>query len=97
MKQYGLYRANSKSQARLRIKLWHEDPLCYWCGKKTMLPGPGTTKLLSWHATVDHWFSKRHPVRAGNAHHRVLACHGCNKRRNTEEQNNPPLIDLEFV
>jgi hypothetical protein len=68
-----------------RLRMFRRDPHCYWCGVLTVLDAEGQSN----HATVDHLYSKLHPLRASkhkSGHERdnvlhVLACHKCNQAR----------------
>lgn len=64
--------------------MFRRDPHCYWCGVRTVLDAEGKPN----HATVDHLYSKLHPLRPTK--HKtgdrtvvlhVLACSGCNGLR----------------
>lgn len=78
-------------QTRVRRRnLWLADPHCHWCGSLTALPGAATASGLRL-ATIDHLFSRFHPVRQETASvPTVLACRECNAERGRQE-GNPPI------
>lgn len=71
------------SSLSTRIKLFREDPHCFWCGCLTTLDV--TNPRLATLATVDHLYSRQHPARSRRKHMKVLACFNCNQRRNNCE------------
>lgn len=71
------------SSLSTRTKLFREDPHCFWCGCLTTLDV--TNPQLTTLATVDHLYSRQHPARSRQKHMKVLACLGCNQRRNNCE------------
>lgn len=71
------------SSASTRTKLFREDPHCFWCGCLTTLDV--TNPRLTTLATVDHLYSRQHPLRSRRKHVKVLACFNCNQRRNNCE------------
>lgn len=73
----------SMSSLSQRMKLFNEDPHCFWCGCLTTFDfsNPKLTTL----ATVDHLYSRQHPARSRRKHMKVLACFACNQRRNNCE------------
>lgn len=71
------------SSTSTRTKLFNEDPHCFWCGCLTTLDV--TNPRLTTLATVDHLYSRQHPLRSRRKHVKVLACFNCNQRRNNCE------------
>lgn len=77
--------------SKQRRRLWHADPRCHWCGRRTILTPPrANMKKLKVQppnlATVDHLRSRRDPTRQeptarGDERRRVLACWECNQKR----------------
>ena len=84
-------RAWKKDRIRLRrrlIRLWHDDPTCYWCGNSTVLiisqeGFPGFPRR----ATIDHLNSRLSGKRNcnGSVPQTVLACYACNQHRANKE------------
>lgn len=75
--------------ANLRRRLHVANPKCHWCPTVTLLEPFHKVPRDTWHAvaTVDHILCKLEaPDRQeyNAAKNKVLACHGCNKRRNDE-------------
>lgn len=76
---------DNKNVLARRLRFFRRDPHCYWCGVRTELNAEGKSN----HATVDHLYSKLHPMRP--AYHKagsdrtavlhVLACAKCNGER----------------
>jgi len=71
------------SSLSTRRQLFNKDPYCFWCGCLTTL-GVDNPRLNTL-ATVDHLYSRQHPLRSRRKHLKVLACFGCNQRRNNCE------------
>lgn len=88
--------ANGRSRLRrIRNKLHAENPNCHYCGRPTILPehtNPPVTKqrvkVPHNMATVDHLFSRYHPLRRIHKGEKryVLACNWCNGRRAKKEE-----------
>lgn len=78
-------------RAKRILNLWHHAAgLCFWCRTETVKPNePGywlnanLTRLGARAATIDHLYSKIHPLRNAKVIGRkvVLACSACNMRR----------------
>jgi len=77
------------SKARWIASLWlKQHGLCYWCAKPACLPNDprylrSTGALSGKAATIDHLFSRHHPLRARHEH--VMACSTCNGMRSRVE------------
>lgn len=79
------------------LRLWEEQSgLCHWCRLATIRPDqPGyfrsTGGLVARAATIDHVFSRLHPLRnlPGTGKQLVMACSKCNGRRSK--------VECEFV
>ena len=76
------------SNRESKLKLYQEDPRCYWCKRETILTNipeiQGQPNPLM--ATVDHLVSRYHPERwVKREMTKVLACYECNARRAQEE------------
>jgi hypothetical protein len=79
------------SNREFKLKLWQNDPRCYWCHRKTKLLNipeiKGPADPLS--ATVDHLKSRlfldRFVKPKNGEPTKVLACYECNSRRSMEE------------
>ena len=78
---------------RQRVKWWHENPYCFYCGRLTRLPTRDWPAPREFQpddmATIDHLRSKFHPQRhepGGTTIRRVLACLRCNMDRAREEE-----------
>lgn len=73
-----------------RLRMFRRDPHCYWCGIQTVLGAEGQSN----HATVDHLYSRLHPLRptyhvAGSdrtAVLHVLSCAQCNQARGLADE-----------
>jgi len=82
---------NRYSVKRVRRKLFREDPHCYWCGRITVLFDPPIGQRTPGDtATVDHIKDRRQVASVSEyraPENVVLACYGCNKRRNDIEQD----------
>jgi len=65
---------SSVQQKRRKVRLFSEDPYCYWCGRKLRWPNKAIT-LDPDHATLDHLRYADEKTRT------VLACHECNQLR----------------
>jgi hypothetical protein len=80
------------NKKRRRLNLYQRDPHCHWCRCLTVLPPEGSPPKVTPpnEATIDHLRDRYDPRRrepARNQEERtVLACRGCNARRNTERQ-----------
>ncbi len=79
--------------AKQRIKLWNENPNCYYCGCLTVLvTDRNGGKALDNEATIEHLYSRINPLRyTPNLNHekrRVLSCYKCNNNKSKEEQKN---------
>ena len=75
---------------RRRLRLWKDNPHCYWCGIETVL-ADGERPLPPDAATLDHIRSRFVPERAqkdGKWRQGiiVLACNECNHERGRMEQ-----------
>lgn len=88
--------AAASSWARRRVALWlAQGGKCFWCARATLLPGHDgyfRTKqgaLSGYAATVDHIYSKLHPLRyqfqASHDMPYVMACSTCNNKRSKAE------------
>jgi len=77
------------SQTSQRVRLFNEDPHCFWCGCITTLNT--TNPRLPTLATVEHLYSRQHPARRDKKHLKVLACFSCNQRRNNCEHKGIPF------
>ena len=70
-------------------RLWKEDPHCHWCNKETFLPS-----VLADMATVDHvddnWSTLEQRFSKSGETRKVLACNGCNKKRNNQRMKEIP-------
>ncbi len=80
--------------------MFRTDPHCHWCKVLTLFDCYGKPRVLL--ATIDHvkckeqcktWAEYIHPT------NKVLACYGCNQRRNDEHRaqhdrgvNPPPAL-----
>ena len=79
------------SNRNLKVKLWHDNPNCHWCGKPTILTNVQHIKGQPdpMMATIDHIISRYSPLRWVKAKpgemRKVLACFECNARRSAEE------------
>jgi hypothetical protein len=73
-----------------RLRMFRRDQHCYWCAAQTRLDAEGESN----HATVDHLYSKLHPLRPTyqkSGHDRgavlhVLACAKCNQERGLADE-----------
>jgi len=89
----------SKNRRKRLIKLWTEDPHCYYCKRKTvivlMAPEERMPRRFSNYplrATLEHLRSRLNPSRQepisnGNEQRIVLACNECNQAQNTKEMD----------
>ncbi|HTG95745.1 MAG TPA: hypothetical protein VL866_24300 [Pyrinomonadaceae bacterium] len=78
---------------KMRLRLFHADPHCFWCGQKTLYGAVGNPLQT----TVDHLYSRLHPERANRYREQkgvlhVLACSVCNNERGVCEQQQRPFI-----
>ena len=81
------------SNRTLKLKLYEQDPLCYYCGCRMILTNikniPKGQTLPPNSATIEHLVSRLNPhrwVKKKNKHRRkVLACHQCNQNRSIQE------------
>jgi hypothetical protein len=77
------------SNRTLKLKLWNEDPRCYWCKIPTVLTNTANEKLAHNTATVDHLISRYNPGRwlkkKTGQKRKVLACFACNQKRSMQE------------
>ncbi len=81
--------AQTKHKKRMRLrKLWRRSPLCYWCGRRTvLLLREGMTMadvpLRTDEATIDHLYSRLDGPRPEvfGLEVTVLACWQCNNER----------------
>lgn len=68
-----------------RLKMWMDDPHCYWCGRFTHLSASGESVTYDFTATIDHVYSKWHHLHGsapeGASEILVLACGQCNGDR----------------
>lgn len=67
---------------RARLQLFRRSPICYWCGRRTMLEpclSGSKEQPLASTATVEHVDSRTMSL----DHRLVLACHECNQLRAT--------------
>lgn len=64
--------------------MWERDPACHWCGIVTVLPN-AANRMPRNMATIDHLWPRYHPNRLAGDHAVVLACYGCNERRNRDD------------
>ena len=80
---------------RIRNKLFEENPFCHWCGKAVIkLEGEWGRNIQPNLATLDHLYSRLHPLRTAprpNDPAFVLACYKCNHKRGEEECRSLPL------
>lgn len=86
---------DSKRIRRKRIKLWKEDPRCFWCGVVTVLLESKTAaeckknRSNPLRATAEHLVSRAHNLRTIASgftyNHIVIACNGCNSERGVRE------------
>jgi hypothetical protein len=90
---------------RKLVKLWNQDPHCYYCKRKTVLvlmaPDermPRRFANYALRATLEHLRSRFHPDRqepVENGEVRiVLACNECNQKKCTEEMAGQNLEEL---
>jgi len=75
--------AFTKAIRKQRIRMWNEDPRCYWCGALTVLVEKnGGPPVLPNEATIDHIRPRHHPGRqeppTEGERRRVLSCWKCN-------------------
>lgn len=73
----------------IRIRFWRRDPRCHWCERKTVLP-EGSSDHREDVATIDHLYSRFHPMRGKvpkGIPQYVLACHKCNNERAQREDD----------
>lgn len=80
------------------MKLWINDPHCYWCGVETINPiGPQNGVLTADSATIDHIYSRLDPRRREPHHYgetrTVLSCYACNHERG-REQNEGSIVHV---
>jgi hypothetical protein len=78
---------------KMRLRLFHADPHCFWCGRRTLYGAVGNPLQT----TVDHLYSRLHPERANRYREQkgvlhVLACSACNNERGVCEQQRRPFI-----
>ncbi len=78
---------------KIRLRLFHADPHCFWCGQVTRYGAVGDPMQ----ATVDHLYSRLHPERVNRYREQkgvlhVLACSACNNERGVCEQQCRPFI-----
>ena len=80
---------------KTRLTLYQKQQgLCFWCGRKLILPVSGNADQRVNTATMDHLIpkSKGGSNRSGNF---VVACPGCNRSRGCQyvnPSNNEPLF-----
>jgi hypothetical protein len=81
--------------AEQRARMWHKDPHCYWCRKRTRLVNPENGVNPPDMATIDHLYSRLDENRQKANHgiikrdykgrqiivRHVLACFTCNQER----------------
>jgi hypothetical protein len=84
-----------RKQAKVRRRnLWLADPHCHWCGQPTVLPGVTPAGSVGPVATLDHLYSRFHPLRQSEREvPLVLACRDCNAERGRLEN----LLFRDFV
>jgi hypothetical protein len=71
-----------------KLRLYAEDPRCYWCGIETILTNISRlgSKVNPRMATVDHTISRFDPRRwVKGEGKKVLACFKCNQERSAKE------------
>jgi hypothetical protein len=103
------HRHLSRGRNNLRtIRRWiKQDGLCWWCGDPTILygdrgyykPNGRAGRLSAKAATLDHLFSRLHPLRdkptIGQKY--VMACNSCNSKRSKEECNAHAKDEMIFI
>lgn len=78
--------ANVKRQKKRRLRLLSQSPYCYWCGREVR-EYPHQKQKPDDMATIDHLRPRAHPERlvpSTEIPQTVLACNGCNSKRNAE-------------
>lgn len=70
--------------SKRRLRLFKQSSRCHWCDRETILVGRSNLPEL---ATVDHLIDRPTAIARGMSpeernRHVVLACYGCNQRRN---------------
>ena len=81
----------SGSNRKLKLRLWEENPHCFYCNRKTFLTNidnlKGHPKDLM--ATIEHKISRLSPYRwrtkLKGEKRKVLACYRCNQERSKKE------------
>jgi hypothetical protein len=63
-----------------RVRMWEQNRKCHWCGIDTVLSLAGKRT-----ATIDHLYPRYHPERRYRHGEVVLACSGCNQRRDRDD------------
>ena len=92
----------SSSNRTLKLKLYAENPFCYYCGRKMILTNikeiSGKPDPLM--CTVEHLVSRYNPERWVKAKpgevRKVLACFQCNNERASEETKNLHPLELKL-
>jgi len=79
----------SGSNRKLKLRLWQENPHCFYCKKKTILSVDLKGKQKSLMATIEHRVSRFSPYRwrkkLKGEKRKVLACYECNQERAKKE------------
>lgn len=99
---------NNQRLVRKRRRLWElTGGKCFWCGRLTRLPEmvfppDGCCRrggMPDDMATIDHLYPKGHPRRVEPPRERevrwVMACYGCNNRRNEQHQRTPESVEYQ--
>jgi hypothetical protein len=80
-----------------RVRMWKADPRCHWCGIATVLERLPNGRVRKNLATIDHLYPRHHPERQVGAHEVVLACYGCNERRNRADWKARPVEEKRLL
>jgi hypothetical protein len=81
------------SNRTIKLKLYNENPYCYYCGKKTILTNikniPKGSELPDNAATIEHLVSRislyRFVKKKKGERRKVISCYRCNHDRSIQE------------
>ncbi len=72
-----------------KVKMWNDNPHCFWCKCLTQLTNNSDGKVPHNAATIDHLYSRYDPrrwvKRKPGQIKKVLSCHTCNQHRGYQE------------
>lgn len=81
--------SKGNSNREVKLRLFAENPYCYYCDCLMVLTPPDARTLPDNAATIEHRISRYNPARwrkkRKNERRRVLACYKCNQERSNLE------------